>query len=215
MILVLVFLIIAVLAIVLLGRGKRKEDDTEDLLPFKAVYTGQRTEKAFLAEIELEDGLNDHDDEVPERWIPFSIFDESDIKERLDRADEHADDFLKIELHLPRWLADKKGLTKSPLTQEKRGDETPLTIDVFFIARSESGKAVFITTCEPDLCRDEDGGISIYETKKSTLGNRPGAIACWLPLREVVGLHGGVGAGDAFRATLPAWLAEQKGLLGA
>ena len=177
-----------------------------------AVYTGQRTEKAFLAEIEPEGGLKDHDDEVPEHWIPFSIFDESDIKERLDRADEHADDFLELELHLPRWLADKKGLTKSPLPQEKRGDETPLTTDVFFIARSESGKAVFITTCEPDLCRDEDGEISVYETRKATLDKESGAIACWLPLREVAGLPDSVSAGDAFRAILPTWLAEQKGL---
>ena len=214
MVLVLVFLIIAVLAMVVLRRGKQEEGDTEDLLPFKAVYTGQRTEKAFLAEIEPEGGLEDLDEEVPEHWIPFSIFDESDIKERLDRADEHADDFLELELHLPRWLADEKGLTKSPLTQEKRGDETPLTIDVFFIARSESGKAVFVTTCEPDLCRDEDGEISVYKTRESTLGNRPRAIACWVPLREVIGLHDGVGAGDAFHATLPTWLAERKGLLG-
>ena len=181
-------------------------------MSFKAVYTGQRTEKAFLVEIEPEGGLIDDDDELPEHWIPFSIFDESDIKERLDRADEHADDFLELELHLPRWLVDEKGLTKSPLTQEKRGDETPLTIDIFFIVRSESGKAVFITTSEPDLCMDEDGEISVYETRKATLDKESGAMACWLPLREVAGLPDSVSAGDAFRTTLPTWLAERKGL---
>ena len=199
----------------LLRRSKQEEGDTQDLLQFKAFYMGRRTEKAFLAEIEPEGGLKDYDDEVPEHWIPFSIFDESNIKERLDRADKHADNFLEIELYLPRWLADKKGLTKSPSKHEKRGDETPLTIDVFFITRSESGKAIFVTTCEPDLCRDEDGEISVYETRKLTLAEETGAIACWLPLREVVGLPDRVSAGETFRATLPTWLAEQKGLLGA
>ena len=212
MIWIVVFSVFVALAIVLLRRGKPPETNTGEALPFRAFYYGERTEKAFLVEIEPEAGFKNNDYEVPEHWIPFSIFDEANIKERLDEADEQCDGLLELEIHLPRWLAEKEGLTKSWSKREKRGDETPLTVEVFFVARSESGKAVFVTTCEPSLCKDGDDEISVYETRSLTLGKEPGAVACWLPLREVVGLPDSLKAGDFFSISLPVWLADQKGL---